>query len=191
MAQSKTARLLQMRSRVGIRNPGKGAKCIVCRHPESERINCAIWEQAPDAKIAKEFNLSESAIRRHRMNAHVQLKIVHIPQISVFLDPDAPKATQEYVRLVVRVAKDLLDRGAADPKHKIAILSVLERAIRLQAQHAGKATPQPGEDVGADTETSDAVSSFDARLKAAEEKAKREAEMCELSTGKPGRPVLN
>ena len=37
----------------------------------------------------------------------------------------------------------------------------------------------------------EALSSFDARLKAAEEKAKREAELIELSTGKQARPVLN
>ena len=126
----------------------------------------------------KDFGLSIDSLRHHKNSNHVELKIVHIPTISAFLDGDAPKATQEYVRLVVRVAKEMFDRGGhCTMRDKLDVLRVLHAALKLQAQHAGKANPQPGEDVGADTdlETQAALSNLDSRLRAAEEEERMRA----------------
>lgn len=175
---SKPARRNLGTKRVGVIRGTLKRTCKICNHAEAEKINLAIWEQQPDRKIVKDFGLSIDSLRHHKNSNHVELKIVHIPTISAFLDGDAPKATQEYVRLVVRVAKEMFDRGGhCTMRDKLDVLRVLHAALKLQAQHAGKANPQPGEDVGADTdlETQAALSNLDSRLRAAEEEERMRA----------------
>lgn len=49
--------------------------CTICSHPDRRRIDALLVEQVPNRRISTQFDVSESAVRRHAAS--------HLPKIAV------------------------------------------------------------------------------------------------------------
>lgn len=64
-----------------------GQICTICSHPQSLEIDAAIGRGEPGRAIAREFALSEGALRRHKFG--------HLSERSPDVEPDAPLRAAE------------------------------------------------------------------------------------------------
>jgi FixJ family two-component response regulator len=84
-------------------------RCTVCDHPERHGIDETLVTGAPNRSVAKRFDLSESAVYRH--------KTEHLPAHLL-----QAKEVEEVAR-----ADDLLEQVRCMQAHTLDILSVLRR----------------------------------------------------------------
>ena len=83
-------------------------KCTICTHPQRDEIDRALVEGIPKRRIAADFKVSESALRRHERN--------HLPKRLV-----QAHAAKEAAR-----ADDLLARARAYEAKAVALLKQAE-----------------------------------------------------------------
>lgn len=149
------------------------AKCAVCQHAKVSEINAMIFRNEPVRDIAREHKIARQAVAKHIEAGHAKLGFIHVANVKVFVDPDAPEPTRELVQLCAAVAKEAIDgKGGrvGTIREKISACRMLQSAVQLQARHAGKDAPQPGEDVGNDPDDAAALARLERQLKRAEKK---------------------
>lgn len=118
--------------------------CTVCAHSELEEINRRLVSSDSIAGIARDFAVSEDALRRHR-ESHVPKTLAASPSAKEITDAD--KLLSE-IETVKNRALSLLDKAenAADTKiygPPSAYLKEFREYIRLMAELSGKLASQP------------------------------------------------
>jgi hypothetical protein len=114
--------------------------CTVCAHPDRGEIEMAIVAGAANRRIAAQFDLSESAIRRHRA--------VHLPAL-LALSTEELTTQRESVRAGARLlyskALTLLTRAEQDPdvRAMAAALREARGCLELLAKLVGELDERP------------------------------------------------
>jgi hypothetical protein len=116
-------------------------RCTVCDHPERHGIDEALVNAAPYRSIAKRFELSESAVYRH--------KTEHLPA-HLLKAKDAEEAARagdllDQVRNLQAHALDILKRAeeAGDLRTALAAISQARGNLELLGKLAGELDERP------------------------------------------------
>lgn len=102
-------------------------RCSVCAHPERRRIDAQLVEGVANRRIAAQFDLSESSLRRHRDS--------HIPQ-SLTEDADARRQVSAGFLLrhtvsLHRRTLAILSSAEATEDHNLALRCIREARSNL------------------------------------------------------------
>jgi hypothetical protein len=116
-------------------------RCTVCDHPESHGIDAALVTGAPYRSVAKRFELSESAVYRHKTE-HLPAHLLKARQIE-----EAARADDllDQVRSLQAHALDILERAekAGDLRTALAAISQARGNLELLGKLAGELDERP------------------------------------------------
>ncbi len=105
-------------------------KCTICSHAHQRRIDAELVEQVPNRRIATQFDVSESSVRRHAAS--------HLSRVAVQAATEE-RETDHFQKLarLERVLYTVLDARLADEDHSMvlrthaALLRHYEFEVRL------------------------------------------------------------
>ena len=116
-------------------------RCTVCDHPENHGIDEALVTGAPYRSVAKRFELSESAVYRHKTE-HLPAQLLKAKEIEEVAHADD---LLEQVRNLQAHALDILERAekAGDLRTALAAISQARGNLELLGKLAGELDEQP------------------------------------------------
>jgi hypothetical protein len=116
-------------------------RCTVCDHPERHSIDEALVAGAPYRSVAKQFELSESAVYRHKTE-HLPAHLLKAREVE-----EAARADDllEQVRDLQGHALDILERAekAGDLRTALAAISQARGNLELLGKLAGELDERP------------------------------------------------
>ena len=119
--------------------------CTICRHPERPAINASLVAGEPFRSIADHFELSASALKRHRA-AHLPLTLLRAAEAAEVAEADAlldrVKETERRAR-----AYEAQAAMAGDIRGALVALREGRATLELLARMAGELEGQPHEPV--------------------------------------------
>ena len=116
-------------------------RCAVCDHPESHSIDEAQMVAAPYRSVAKRFELSESAVYRHKTE-HLPAHLLKAKEIEETARADD---LLEQVRHLQAHALDILERAetTGDLRTALAAVSQARGNLELLGKLAGELDERP------------------------------------------------
>jgi hypothetical protein len=116
-------------------------RCTVCNHPERHNIDGALVTGVPYRSVAKRFELSESAVYRHKTD-HLPKHMVKAKEAEEVAQADD---LLEQVRHLQTHALDILERAenAGDLRTALAAISQARGDLELLGKLAGKLDERP------------------------------------------------
>src|SRR5215218_7820270 len=116
-------------------------KCTVCDHPERHDIDEALVSGAPYRSVAKRFELSESAVYRHKTE-HLPAHLLKAREVEAAARADD---LLEEVRQLQGHALDILERAekSGDLRTALAAISQARGNLELLAKLAGELDERP------------------------------------------------
>lgn len=72
-------------------------KCSICTHPKCEEINQALLDGVPKRRIAAQYNVSDTSIRRHARN-HLPEKLVQAHGVAEIVAADKLLASLQEIK---------------------------------------------------------------------------------------------
>lgn len=111
--------------------------CSICTHPQRLEIDQAILAGEPNQRVATRFVVTESAIRRHKKNGHIEQQLVKAEAAKEIITAD--KLLADLVS-----AKDQLEalrqtaESAGDTRSAIAAVRECVRIIEITAKMLGE-----------------------------------------------------
>jgi hypothetical protein len=116
-------------------------RCTVCDHPESHGIDEALVTGAPYRSVAKRFELSESAVYRHKTE-HLPAHLLKAKEVEEVARADD---LLEQVRNLQTHALDILERAekAGDLRTALAAISQARGNLELLGKLAGELDERP------------------------------------------------
>jgi transposase-like protein len=116
-------------------------RCTVCDHPERHSIDEALVSGAPYRSVAKRFELSESAVYRHKTD-HLPAHLLMAKEVE-----EAARADDllEQVRNLQTHALDILERAekTGDLRTALAAISQARGNLELLGKLAGELDERP------------------------------------------------
>ena len=116
-------------------------RCTVCDHPERHSIDEALVTGAPYRSVAKRFELSESAVYRHKTE-HLPAHLLKAKEVE-----EAARADDllDQVRNLQAHALDILERAekAGDLRTALAAISQARGNLELLGKLAGEIDERP------------------------------------------------
>src|SRR5215216_6420827 len=116
-------------------------RCTVCDHPERHGIDQALVTGAPYRGVAKRFELSESAVYRHKTE-HIPAHLLKAREVE-----EAARADDllDQVRNLQAHALDILERAekAGDLRTALAAISQARGNLELLGKLAGELDERP------------------------------------------------
>jgi transposase-like protein len=116
-------------------------RCTVCDHPESHSIDEALVSGASYRSVAKQFELSESAVYRHKTE-HLPAQLLKAREVE-----EATRADDllDQVRHLQAHALDILERAekAGDLRTALAAISQARGNLELLGKLAGELDDRP------------------------------------------------
>src|SRR5215207_6681275 len=116
-------------------------RCTVCDHPERHSIDEVLVTGAPYRSVAKQFELSESAVYRHKTE-HLPAHLLKAREVE-----EAARADDllDQVRNLQAHALDILERAenAGDLRTALAAISQARGNLELLGKLAGELTDSP------------------------------------------------
>jgi hypothetical protein len=111
-------------------------RCTVCDHPETHSIDETLVSGAPYRSVAKRFELSESAVYRHKTE-HL---LAHLLKAREAEDVAQADELLEQVRTLQGHALDILERAekAGDLRTALAAISQARGNLELLAKLSGE-----------------------------------------------------
>ena len=111
-------------------------RCTVCDHPERHSIDETLVSGAPYRSVAKRFELSESAVYRHKTE-HVPAHLLKAREVEDVAQADD---LLEQVRHLQAHALDILERAeeAGDLRSALAAISQARANLELLGKLAGE-----------------------------------------------------
>jgi hypothetical protein len=116
-------------------------RCTVCDHPQRHGIDEALVTGAPYRSVAKQFELSESAVYRHKTE-HLPAHLVKAREVEEVAKADD---LLEQVRYLQGHALDILERAerAGDLRTALAAISQARGNLELLGKLAGELDERP------------------------------------------------
>jgi hypothetical protein len=116
-------------------------RCTVCDHPERHSIDETLVSGAPYRSVAKRFELSESAVYRHKTE-HVPVHLLKAREVEDVAQADD---LLEQVRHLQAHALDILERAeeAGDLRTALAAISQARGNLELLGKLAGELDERP------------------------------------------------
>jgi hypothetical protein len=116
-------------------------RCTVCDHPERHSIDEALVTGAPYRSVAKRFELSESAVYRHKAD-HLPAHLLKAREVEQAASADD---LLEQVRNLQAHALDILERAekAGDLRTALAAISQARGNLELLGKLAGELDERP------------------------------------------------
>ena len=116
-------------------------RCTVCDHPERHGIDGALVTGAPYRSVAKRFELSESAVYRHKTD-HLPAHLLRAREVEEAARADA---LLEQVRHLQGHALDILERAekTGDLRTALAAISQARGNLELLAKLLGELDERP------------------------------------------------
>ena len=116
-------------------------RCTVCDHPERHSIDEALVTGAPYRSVAKRFELSESAVYRHKTE-HLPAHLLKAKEVAEVAQADD---LLDQVRNLQAHALDILGRAekAGDLRTALAAISQTRGNVELLGKHAGELDERP------------------------------------------------
>src|SRR5215208_6364728 len=116
-------------------------RCTVCDHPERNSIDQALVNVAPYRSVAKRFELSESAVYRHKTE-HLPVHLLKAREIEEVAQADD---LLEQVRHLQTHAIDILERAekSGDLRTALAAISQARGNLELLGKLAGELDERP------------------------------------------------
>jgi hypothetical protein len=116
-------------------------RCTVCDHPERHGIDETLVTGAPYRSVAKRFELSESAVYRHKTE-HLPAHLLKAKEAEEVAQADD---LMEQVRHLQGHALDVLDRAekAGDLRTALAAISQARGNLELLGKLAGQLDERP------------------------------------------------
>jgi hypothetical protein len=116
-------------------------RCTVCDHPESHSIDETLVTGAPYRSVAKRFDLSESAVYRHKTE-HLPAHMLKAREVEETARADD---LLEQVRNLQTHALDILERAekAGDLRTALAAISQARGNLELLGKLAGELDERP------------------------------------------------
>ena len=116
-------------------------RCTVCDHPERHGIDEALVTGAPYRSVAKRFELSESAVYRHKTE-HLPAHLLKAKEVEEVAQADD---LLEQVRNLQAHALDILERAekAGDLRTALAAISQARGNLELLGKLAGELDERP------------------------------------------------
>jgi hypothetical protein len=116
-------------------------RCTVCDHPESHSIDEALVGGAPYRSVAKQFELSESAVYRHKTE-HLPAHLLKAREAEETARADD---LLDQVRYLQAHALDILERAekAGDLRIALAAISQARGNLELLGKLAGELDERP------------------------------------------------
>jgi hypothetical protein len=116
-------------------------RCTVCDHPKRHGIDEALVGGAPYRSVAKRFELSESAVYRHKTE-HLPAHLLKAREVEVVAQADD---LLEQVRYLQTHALDILERAekAGDLRTALAAISQARGNLELLGKLAGELDERP------------------------------------------------
>jgi hypothetical protein len=116
-------------------------RCTVCDHPGSHSIDEALVTGAPYRSVAKRFELSESAVYRHKTE-HLPVHLLKAREVEEVAQADD---LLEQVRHLQTHALDILERAekAGDLRTALAAISQARGNLELLGKLAGELDERP------------------------------------------------
>jgi len=116
-------------------------RCTVCDHPERHGIDEALVSGAPYRSVAKRFDLSESAVYRHKTE-HLPAHLLKAREVEEVAQADD---LLEQVRHLQTHALDILEQAekAGDLRTALAAISQARWNIELLGKLAGELDERP------------------------------------------------
>ena len=116
-------------------------RCTVCDHPERHSIDETLVSGAPYRSVAKRFELSESAVYRHKTE-HVPAHLLKAREVEDVAQADD---LLEQVRHLQAHALDILERveEAGDLRTALAAISQARGNLELLGKLAGELDERP------------------------------------------------
>jgi hypothetical protein len=116
-------------------------RCTVCDHPEKHSIDATLVTGAPYRSVAKRFELSESAVYRHKTE-HLPAHLLKAREVE-----EAARADDllEQVRHLQGHALDILERAekAGDLRTALAAITQARGNLELLGKLAGELDERP------------------------------------------------
>jgi hypothetical protein len=116
-------------------------RCTVCDHPETHSIDETLVTGAPYRSVAKQFELSESAVYRHKTE-HLPVQLLKAREVE-----QAARADDllDQVRDLQAHALDILERAekAGDLRTALAAISQARGNLELPGKLAGELDERP------------------------------------------------
>jgi hypothetical protein len=116
-------------------------RCTVCDHPEKHSIDEALVSGAPYRSVAKRFDLSESAVYRHKTE-HLPVHLLKAREVEDVAQADD---LLDQVRDLQTHAIDILERAekAGDLRTALAAISQARGNLELLGKLAGELDERP------------------------------------------------
>src|SRR5215204_734588 len=116
-------------------------KCTVCDHPKRHSLDEALVTGAPYRSVAKRFELSESAVYRHKTD-HLPAHLLRAREVEEAARADA---LLEQVRHLQGHALDILERAekTGDLRTALAAISQARGNLELLSKLAGELDERP------------------------------------------------
>jgi transposase-like protein len=116
-------------------------RCTVCDHPESHSIDEALVSGASYRSVAKQFELSESAVYRHKCE-HLPAHLLKAREVEEVAQADD---LLDQVRHLQAHALDILERAeeAGDLRTALAAISQARGNLELLGKLAGELDERP------------------------------------------------
>jgi hypothetical protein len=116
-------------------------RCTVCDHSESHSIDETLVSGAPYRSVAKRFELSESAVYRHKTE-HLPVHLLKAREVEEVAHADD---LLEQVRHLQTHALDILERAeqAGDLRTALAAISQARGNVELLGKLAGELDERP------------------------------------------------
>ena len=116
-------------------------RCTVCDHPESHSIDETLVTGAPYRSVAKRFELSESAVYRHKTE-HLPVHLLKAREVDEVAQADD---LLEQPRNLQAHALDILERAekAGDLRTALAAISQARGNLELLGKLAGELDERP------------------------------------------------
>src|SRR5215204_3760071 len=116
-------------------------RCTVCDHPETHSIDETLVTRAPYRSVAKRFELSESAVYRHKTE-HLPAHLLKAKEVEELAQADD---LLEQVRRLQAHALDILERAekAGDLRTALAAISQARGNLELLGKLAGELDERP------------------------------------------------
>ncbi len=113
--------------------------CTVCTHQELEAIDRALVQSTPNRRIAAQYSLQESSIRRHKAE-HLPAAMAQAKQAAVVAHGES---LVDQVRALRERAMTLLDKAEQASKLRDACSAIREArgCLELEARMSGELNP--------------------------------------------------
>jgi len=116
-------------------------RCTVCDHPQKHGIDQALVTGAPYRSVARQFELSESSVYRHKID-HLPVHLLRAKEVEEVARADD---LLDQVRNLQTHALDILERAekAGDLRTALAAISQARGNLELLGKLAGELDERP------------------------------------------------